>query len=155
MPLRFSAIKQQGEKVSLTWDLSVQGDIEATGSIKGAEDPPAPEFTEALQAFVGDVVSLCEEPSGSEDQITVTKLSISRDKDGRTGLIITATKKVEGGSVTLNTPLRREPAEGSPAEHVLGDDLMVKIREAEEQATKYVQGHRQQRDMFDGEDEAA
>ena len=156
MPMKFSAIKCHNHKVMLAWQLSTHGEKDVATATLTSEDGPQSEFTEALEAFKPELLTLLELPElYGKDDLEVTKLSINRETDGRLGLVITGLKTLGHGSLVLNTPhLRERLEEGEPGEGYLTDALLTKIATAEAAAERYVGGQRQQADLFD-HDEAA
>ena len=154
--MQFSTIKRHNGKVHLSWELTSHGQNDIAQATLTSEDEPLSEFIEALDAFKDDVLCLLELPKKYEDGLEVTKLAINREADdGRIGLVITAVKSLGCGSLVLNTPhLRERTEEGDPGEGHLTSVQFDRIHAIEEAAERFVNGQRQQVDMFD-HDEAA
>lgn len=154
--MQFSTIKRHNGKVHLCWELTSHGENDIAQATLTSEDEPVEEFIEALEAFKADVLCLLELPRKYTEGLEVTKLSINRESDdGRLGLVITAVKSLPCGSLVLNTPhLRERLEEGDPGEGHLTSVQFDRLQAIEEAAEKFVNGQRQQVDMFD-KDEAA
>ena len=154
--MQFSTIKRHNGKVHLSWEFTSHGQNDIAQATLTSEDEPLSEFIEALDAFKDDVLCLLELPKKYEDGLEVTKLAINREADdGRIGLVITAVKSLGCGSLVLNTPhLRERTEEGDPGEGHLTSVQFDRIHAIEEAAERFVNGQRQQVDMFD-HDEAA
>ena len=154
--MQFSTIKRHNGKVHLSWELTSHGQNDIAQATLTSEDEPLAEFIEALDAFEADVLCLLELPQQYKEGLEVTKLTINREADdGRLGLVITAVKALGCGSLVLNTPhLRERTEEGDPGEGHVTSVQFDRIYAIEEAAEKFVNGQRQQVDMFD-HDEAA
>ena len=154
--MQFSTIKRHNGKVHLSWELTSHGQNDIAQATLTSEDEPLAEFIEALDAFEADVLCLLELPQQYKEGLEVTKLTINREADdGRLGLVITAVKSLGCGSLVLNTPhLRERTEEGDPGEGHVTSVQFDRIHAIEEAAEKFVNGQRQQVDMFD-HDEAA
>jgi len=155
----FSKISITGKGVHL-----VRETTDANGATESIdlESPERPlgSFIDALQAFKSYVTDLL--PFKIEDDtaakrtplsdMKVTTLSLSSDKNGMRGLIVTAivpVPKAYNKPVLLNTPLVREGAEdASENAMVLSDNVLQLIRLAEDEATRYVNHERVQGEIF-------
>ena len=154
--MQFSTIKRHNGKIHLSWELTSHGENDVAQASLTSEDEPLAEFIEALDAFEDDVLCLLELPQQYKEGLEVTKLAINREADdGRLGLVITAVKALGCGSLVLNTPhLRERTEEGDPGEGHVTSVQFDRIYAIEEAAERFVNGQRQQVDMFD-HDEAA
>jgi hypothetical protein len=121
------------------------------------KDAPAPEFTEAMQAFKPEVVGLLELSEEYGEGLTVVGLSINYEEDGRKGLVVTCLKALDAfnAPLVLNTPHLREASDEEPGNY-LPDGLLLLVRHAEQEAAAYVNGIRAQQSLFsDGVRKAA
>lgn len=149
--MRFTKIAIKADAVELIWTKVDEHGATITTNMSSPEKP-APELPAALQAFKDFVFDLIEAPSTWRDEVRVTSLSISEEKTGKArGLIVTAVKPVEKASgrlLVLNTPHMRQGGDNSTSEHVLTDDIMSLVAQAEAAATAFVKGDRAQLDAF-------
>lgn len=149
--MKYRKIKFNGTEVHIERMVkSASAHDERTDTLKSF-DAPRPEFNDAMQAFAPSVRRLLELP-GDYD-LRVTGLSISYQAESeRRGLVITCQKKLADANAPLvfNTPHLPEkdiddPNPSWPQEwYDLLDDLC-------EQATAYVDGKREQQDLFGDE----
>ncbi len=149
--MEFSKIKYSPHHgVALEWTIKTSEEItssEMESTVEPLEDLPA-----ALAAFTDYVVDLIGAPEW-KDAITVTGLSLSKTKDGRRGLIVTATKPISLASdrpLVLNMPLMTERGENTSDEAtgVFGAHITALIVAAENAATRYKHGERAQTEIF-------
>jgi hypothetical protein len=103
--------------------------------------PPLGSFKDALQGFVSYVVDLIPCLAPISDDLTVTTLNLSEDKNGLRGLIVTALYPVEKAynrPLVVNTPLVREGGELKLDEaFVLSEDVLKLIALSESEARRY------------------
>lgn len=151
--MRFTKIKFNGFQVQLTWieKKGSSGEVEST--LKSYERPD-PELGNAMRAFVPIVFDLLDLLRGDwEVDFLVTGLSINEEDDGRKGLVITCLKKLEKANapLVLNTPHLREPVEDEEFERTgyFTDGMLEALERAEKAARGYVEGKREQGDLFE------
>jgi len=115
-------------------------------------EKPLAEFSDALQAFGPYVTNLLPFTLEKDVELKVRALHLSRGKDGRRGLKVTVSipcAKVYDNPITINTPLVREGGE-EPSENacVLSKEVLELIELAEEEATRYLNGEREQLELM-------
>lgn len=157
--MRFTKIKCTAKVVELAWATKKPG-----GDIESVEfespEKPLGELPDSLQQFAKYVGDLIDAPDQWDGEMVVTSLSISETKDGRRGLIVTATRKIEKASnrvLVINTPLMNERGENTSdeASGIFDDDVLEMIAHAEACAARYHAGAREaQMDAFKGADGA-
>jgi hypothetical protein len=157
--MRFTKIKfSEKTGVELAWVTKKDGG--ATESVEfSSPEQPLPDLKQALSAFRDFVIELIEAPEPWREEITITTLSINTEKDGRRGLIVTATRKIEKASgrvLVINTPLMKESGENTSdeASGIFEDEILTLIANAETAATRYHKGEREQLDAFQAEQPA-
>lgn len=139
-------------KVQIDWSTAGKGDERVDHSIT-CNDRPAPGFVNALQGFTGYTLRELDLPDEKRDLVEVIAVSLSRDKDDYLGVVVTAKREVPAGSVTENTPLRREAGEDAVGPRVLTDEDLDLVDTLIQEAVKYINGHREQAEMDLGSDE--
>lgn len=117
----------------------------------------------ALQAFRPHVQQLLEVTKRWAQTVTVTSLSISKDKNGRRGLVVTGTRPVADASspFVIHTPHLAESVQeadesdenDSPTlfsgKGVWLEGMAEALETAEQEATAYIDGKRAQGDLFE------
>jgi len=150
--MRFSKISITKKGVHLTRETK-----DANGAIESVDlespERPLAEFSDALQSFVPFVTDLLMGAVTVEsDDMRITTLNLSEDKNGLRGLIVTAIVPVPNAydkPLVVNTPLVREGGENpSDDAFVLSDEVLELIKLAESEATRYVRGERVQGELF-------
>lgn len=123
-----------------------------------AKEKPLASFVDALQSFNGYLRGLLPFVV-TEEQLTITTLNLSEDKDGHRGLIVTGivpVPKAYGKPIVINTPLVREGGENpSPDAFVLSDVVLELIEDAEHEAARYLKGERVQGELFEKREASA
>ena len=120
-------------------------------------DDPVPAFDKALGVLVDHVVEICELPEDYAEGMKVSSVSFSYGGPNETmGAVITAQKSLSTANspLILNTPhLPSEPYSGNIADPspVLDGDCVDALSEVLSQAALYIDGVRQQGDLFEGE----
>lgn len=155
--MRFTRISITKKLVSLS--MEEQRGHGTITTVYESKDRPLPSFTASLQAFAGWALQLLEAPPKWDEQITVTTVNLSEDKNGRRGILVSISKRVEqanGAASSITTPLMREAdnldgeiANGYYGKHI--DDLLTQL---EAEAARYEKGEREQIEAF-AKDEAA
>jgi hypothetical protein len=148
--MRFSKISITKKSVDLTRESkNANGALEEV-HLNSPERPMA-SFVDVLQGFRAYVVELLPLKL-TEEQLTITTLNLSEDKNGSRGLIVTATMPVPKAydkPLVLNTPLVREGGENTSADaFVLSDEVLELIGLAEQEAARYVNGERVQLELM-------
>lgn len=123
-----------------------------------AREKPLATFVDALQAFSGYFRGLLPFEL-TEDQLTITTLNLSQDKNGLRGLIVTGivpVPKAYGKPIVINTPLVREGGENPSADaFVLTDVVLDLVEAAEAEAARYLKGDRVQGELFERKETSA
>jgi hypothetical protein len=150
--MRFNRMSITKRGVELNYELRDQHKLEEIKAFSA--EPPLSSFSDAMQAFCPFVIGLLEIPENWREALTITTLNLSEDKNGNRGLIVTAVKPVANAydrPLVLNTPLVREGGD-DPSEEacVLVDEVLELIALAESEAERYLNGEREQRELFDG-----
>ena len=159
--MEFTKIKRTSEgRLEFGWRVPPspeRKDDEREGALR-SYDQPLQEFTDAMQALVPHVVKLLELPEKYGESMRVSGVSISYTKEDRKGAVITCLKQVAGANapLVLNTPYLPEMDLDDPNPS-MPTDMLAAIEALEAQAARYVDGEREQRDLFGDEakDEAA
>lgn len=151
----FTKIKWDGNKVELKWETNPNDDT-VTHELT-SYDPPEPEFEEALQELIPDVLALLELPEGYGEDMDVTGLSISYSGDSdRMGVVVTCQKELTDANspLVLNTPHMKEEDPEDPNPGQMTRRMKKRVEGVQGRASRYVNGFRSQQDLF-GEDEPA
>ena len=149
----FTKIKHSHAKgeTTVSWsDTTLKGTVESTLKA-GESQPPAPAFLRALDAFVPEVCELLELPPRYRERMRCQGVSLSTSDSGARGLVVTCLKEIGGanGPVVLNTP--HLPLEAGDEVAPTVPPAMVRLLdELETAAEAFVQGEREQRDLFAG-----
>ena len=119
-----------------------------------SETLPLPDFTAALQAFGPLVVSLLGLPKGWENELKVVSVGITQGQDDRQRVTVHATHDVKGTNSPWNihTPLLRQPLEDAEEGGVgfYDEEWEQALEDLVTEAVRYINGSRQQTDLFDG-----
>lgn len=150
--MQFTKIKYDDKepKVTLRWQETRKGGEEVLKHALDAKDRPEPEFVEALQAFVAEVCRLLALPQDYGQGMTVRGVSINHEDDGRRGLVVTVLKALEDANspLVLNTPHLRE-YDNEESGVFASSGMIRRLDELEKRAQRYLDGHREQGDLFD------
>lgn len=150
--MRFTRISITKKEVALDWETKVGHGLITHGLVE--KDRPLPAFAGALQAFAGFALALIGAPPAWDDGITVTTLNFHEDKNGRRGLQVSFSRRVDrarGASTSITTPVMWEAdePEGEIADGFYGTVVIDLIAALESEATKFQAGEREQAEMFD------
>jgi hypothetical protein len=150
--MRFTKIKSSSKGVHLEWTTPAEKhpDNEVHHKLE-SDDTPAPEFTEALQHFIPEVLHVLELPTEYAIGLRVTGLSVNYEEDDRRGMVVTCLKDLEATNspLVLNTPHMRELSdEDEDGAGFLSDAMLELLAAAEEQAEAFVHGTRMQLDLL-------
>lgn len=147
--------KNKNGGYDLNWLAKVKGDF-----IKcdlPCNEKPRPEFENALNALIADVVDICEFPTNYGKTIEITGISLSYNEEGVDyGLNISAIKKMQKsiGVMSIVTPYKAKYQEANKkqvAKRKIWDTTDERIKLILKEAKKYLNGVRvadQQEDLF-------
>lgn len=108
-------------------------------------DEPMDSFVDSLQAFVADVIQICELPDDYAQDMNVSRLSFNYTSDGIMGACIIASKKLEdtnAGYVNLTTPNCPQYPTNDYSTWCMSAEMGARIAVLQEEATKYMAGER-------------
>jgi hypothetical protein len=115
---------------------------------------PKQEFVDALTAMKAFVQRLVGTTTKWMEDVTVTAVHISEQRGGRRGVMISANRPVADTNApfAFTTPIMTEVGDEDESSGALGwpaglDEALTKLQAA---ASHYVQGDREQGDLFDG-----
>ena len=121
------------------------------------EEEPEPEFWRIFGLLSVDVCKILEvDPGQLAERMIPTGVSYSTDGSGYEGAIITCEYRMprSRATTTINTPLFKFPQtdteKGLPG--YFGDKTVAHLRDLQEEAVLYLEGHRGQGSLFDDED---
>lgn len=143
------------EKVEIKYEV-LEGDKVKEEYSLTCIDKPLPSFTDAILVLAQSVVEICELPYEDIDCITVSGVSFSYGGEKQVmGVVIAAQKKLKktDAPLNLNTPHKIEDFYGEPtgsASQLLDDETRDKLYAVTEEAKMYIEGERQQEDLFKG-----
>jgi hypothetical protein len=148
--MKFSRISVTKKGVELAYERKDEHKSEEV--VAKSAERPLPSFADALQSFTAFVIDLLEIPDEWRDNLTVTTLNLSEDKNGYRGLIVTATRpipKAYDRPLVMNTPLVREGSEDASDEAcTLSDEVLELVALVEGEAVRYLNGEREQLDLL-------
>jgi len=155
--MQFTKIKfKEGDgKVELAWTTREGPDRKdsITHSLTSF-DRPHPDFVRGMEAFVDPVLELLELHDEYRQGLKVQSLSINyEDGDGRSGLVVTCLKELDEtkSPLVLNTPHLREYVDEENAEGFMSTAMENRLDRMQGLARDYVNGTREQGDLFEGE----
>lgn len=147
MARRLRKISYDGRRVLVRWEAPRKGDVDEHELASG--DKPLPALQEALHALREHVAEICDLPAAWCNDLQIRGVSCSYAGDEETlGVTITCLKALESASspLVLNTPhIPVEPFGDSPC---LSEACEIAILTLEKEAFRYVDGHREQTDLF-------
>jgi hypothetical protein len=142
--------ERKAKKVTLRWQTTsgkdtVKHELESF-------DPPEPALAKALDAFTPNVLELLELPIEYGIGLEIRSLSINYEDDGRMGLVVTCLKSLADTTAPLviNTPHLRELGDDGEGGAFLPIDMQGLSDVVQAAAARYVLGHREQGNLFDG-----
>jgi hypothetical protein len=149
--MRYSKISITKKAVLLERETVIGKSIETTNY--ESQDKPLGSFVDAMQAFGAYLIALLADAvTIAPENLTITTLNFSEDKNGYLGLIVTGTlpvKKAYDKPLVLNTPLVREGSEEASADaFVLSDEVLELIDLVEAEAIRYEKGERVQLELM-------
>ncbi|MDZ7711738.1 MAG: hypothetical protein U5L06_00795 [Rhodovibrio sp.] len=150
--MKVTKVKHAKGDVEIRW--TAEEGLSSTRETKlKCTDTPRNSFSEVFQGFKPLAGRLLELPESWLDEASVIGVSINHESDERRGLVVTLQRSVESANspVTLNTPHVREQLPGDDDNQPWMDgDLVEQIEQMDREAQAYVNGDRQQGDMFAG-----
>ncbi len=145
----FTKIKGNGKTVELAWsEKRINGDmIEHRHTSAQA---PRPEFTKALQAFLGYVIDVLQLPESYEVGMRVIGVSISESENTGKGLVVTALKDIDAAQApaVFNTPFIPETTPNEDG-HALPASTLRLLAQLEVEAQSFIDGKRAQQELFE------
>jgi len=147
MLFRYIAIKKN--KVNLAYDNVNSMGTHDSISMK-CDEEPAPSFRAALDNLAPVMSELCELSKQDAERITMQGVSISYHGDhNRMGIILSGFKKLlhSTGVMVINSPLRLEREDKENPKRDISEELREMVDKLQDEAIKYLNGHRQQTTM--------
>jgi hypothetical protein len=148
--MKFSRISVTKKGVELAYERKDEHKSEEV--VAKSAERPLPSFADALQSFDAFVIDLLEIPKQWRENLSITTLNLSEDKNGYRGLIVTATRpipKAYDRPLVMNTPLVREGSEDASDEAcTLSDEVLELVALVEGEAVRYLNGEREQLDLL-------
>lgn len=143
-------VKFKEGRTTIRYTEPVSGDEYEINSI----DPAKPEFIQALQLLLEDVLDMCElEDTEWLDKYFVSGCSFSHGE--RVGVTITALKSLENSHapLVLNTP--HKFFSGDDPKSILTDACIKRLNNLAMRANEYISGERAQGNLFNFPDKSA
>lgn len=157
--MRFNKIGYNEGKGSTGIEYQVaRGEAFDDYSITTAQEPH-PDFKKSLEALRPVVLRISElNGVAKPEDLTVRSVSFSYHKNGSTGVIFTALRKMQKSKspMLLNTPLKileQGAEDNNPDDEGLSDFGVEQVEKLREEATKFLQGKRAQGNLFEGQSE--
>ncbi|MEK9505196.1 hypothetical protein [Gaopeijia maritima] len=151
--MKFTKIKYNPKepKVTIRWEESRKGGAETLRHGIDSKDRPEPAFIDALEAFIPEVCRLLDLPADYGKGMAVRGVSINHEEDLRRGLVITLLKGLLDANAPLiiNTPHLRE-SDGEDSGVFASAAMIKRLDNLERMAQRYIDGHREQSDLFLG-----
>lgn len=148
--MRFKKIRYHDGNVDLEWTTPANedGSGEITHHLK-LDQEPEPEFGAAFGALTPHVIDLLGVPRKWGEDLIVYSVALSRDKNDRMGAVFSCTKPLDSfrGPLILNTPYIAEPDVDDSGPQ-MSSELLEVVRELERRAKRYVEGARNQGELF-------
>lgn len=157
MSRRLRKLGYDGEKVRIRWDQPRGHERDEHELI--SKDKPAAELLDALRALRPHVAEICQLETAYCETLEIRSVSCSYGGDEeQLGVTITALKRLETARapLVLNTPhLPTEPySKTDTTAPVLSVAAIAAVEACERAAWRYLEGHREQRDLFERSAEA-
>lgn len=148
----FHKIKDDGKKLTLEYsEIDPHNHRQRIHkAIRGSDDRPRPEFNEAMAKFRREVCRILSLSELHQKHMTVTGISVSLDSQERRHLTITAQVNLPdlGSPWVLNTPSLREPDPDDEQDGQYSSSTETLLDNLEAEAIKYLEGERQQADLW-------
>lgn len=157
MDITIKKIKAAKGKLVFEYDKKEDGNTPVSTHKSTFEEEPEPSFWEAFGYLRVDVCRILEvDPGQYAKRIVPTAVSYSTGADGYEGAIITCEYHMprSGTMTTINTPLFRFPQtdEQVSLPSYFSEDAEEHLRALQEEAVRYLEGHRGQGNLFDDDD---
>lgn len=146
--LQITKVKYKGAGVDVQWRTSPK-DGESIVHELSSDEAPEPEFIEAMRDLTEPLLRLFGLPQEWGIDFVPQTVTVKYEDDGW-GIVVTSLKKLPGinAPVVLNTPYLAE--RGDTTDEIPGD-LERAVNAVLFRAERYVNGHREQADLFDAE----
>lgn len=147
--MRIMKLKYDGEVVEV---ISSEGEGRWDRSERlTSRDAPHPDLKLALQALKPLALEICELDTQYGQKMRVQSVSWSYDKDGFRGAVVTCLRELRGvpSPLVINTPSLSE-RETDEVEPTMPRAMSNALDALEQEAEKFVNGYREQADMFAG-----
>lgn len=154
MDITIKKIKVSKGKLAFDYDKKEDENSPISSHTSKFEEAPDPEFWRILGLLKIDICKILEiDPGQFAERIIPTGVSYSTDSSGYDGAIITCEYRMpnSGTTTTINTPLFKFPETGGQkVMPVYFDDETVNhLVDLQEEAIRYLEGHRGQGTLFD------
>lgn len=159
---RFRKIKITSEgKIHLQWQVKRKSGSFDDHSLESV-DSAMPEFYKTMESLREHVAELCEFPNDDINLINVKSVSFSYGGENEIpGAVITASKTLlkSNAPLNINTPHKSfesysmDESQESDPKAVHTDDCIEILTELQTHAIEYIQGKRQQQDLFSNNEE--
>lgn len=143
---RFTKVRDTGKAVLLRWTTEEQQGKGHHHHELTSEARPHPDFVAALQIFKPFVAQLIDAPPAYLEEARVVSVSVSRKGDVR-GVMIHATRPVSKATAPFNIHTPHEPGDGAVGVWLPG--MEDALDELEAQAVAFINGKREQGDLFE------
>ena len=157
MDITIKKIKAAKGKLVFEYDKKEDGNLPISTHKSTFEEEPEPSFLEALAALCVDVCKILElDPGQYATRVKPTGVAFSEDSSGCDCAIITCEYSMLQSmtTTTINTPLVRFAR--SDEERVMtgyfDGETTAHLRTLQEEAVRYLEGHRGQGNLFDDDD---
>lgn len=149
--MRYSKISLTKKGVILEREVVMGNSTETTKY--ESSDKPLASFVDAVQGFAPYFIDLLSDAvTVPADQLTITTLNFSQDKNGLLGLIVTGklpVKKAYNNPLILNTPLVREGGDNAaPEACVLPENILALCDLVEQEAVRFESGETAQLELM-------
>lgn len=154
MPAQITKISLKNADVHIITEEEKNGDTIKTDL--DSDQPPNPEFGDAMTDLGLYMFNMMEFPKEWKEKAECRGLTINYEDDDRIGCIVTLyvpLAKFNGG-VSINSPHLREKLPGTPGGGCFMPPKLVDlVKELRDEAQKYIDGDRAQRELLSDADE--
>lgn len=150
--LEVTRVRYRGAGLEVQWRTSPR-DGESIVHELASDEPPEPEFIEALMKLVPPLLRLLGLSQEWAEGLVPQTITCKYEENGW-GVVITSMKRLEGinAPLVINTPYLAERGETT---REIPHDLERAVNRVLYRAERYVQGHREQASLFEDSQEAA